>query len=146
MKEKLPKIYLVLKILGIILCLAGLALLITSFCVDDSFSEMEKSVGFMFGGMVGLMIGIIMMSIGFTPNMQKLMIKTQKHIINENREDLKDIANTQADVSKGAVKTVAGAVKEGMTEEVVEEKMFCKHCGKEIDKDSKFCQYCGKEQ
>ncbi len=110
--------------------------------MDDSFSEMEKSVGFMFGGMVGLMIGIIMMSIGFTPNMQKLMIKTQKHIINDNREDLKDIANTQADVSKDAVKTVASAVKDGLEDE----KMFCKHCGKEIDKDSKFCQYCGKEQ
>ena len=22
--------------------------------------------------------------------------------------------------------------------------MFCKHCGKQIDKDSKFCEFCGR--
>ena len=141
-QNKPPKIFLALKIVAGILVVLGIVLFIMSFTIGDSFEAEASSIGLRFGGIVCFIFGLFFMFIGFTPNIQKTMIKTQKHILNENKEDLKDIADTSADVSKDAVKTVAGAVKDGLTEE----KMFCKHCGKEIDKDSKFCQYCGKEQ
>lgn len=141
-QNKPPKIFLALKIVAGILIVLGIVLFIMSFTIGDSFEAKASSMGLRFGGIVCFIFGLFFMFIGFTPNIQKTMIKTQKHILNENKEDLKDIADTSADVSKDAVKTVAGAVKDGLTEE----KMFCKHCGKEIDKDSKFCQYCGKEQ
>ena len=42
-----------------------------------------------------------------------------------------------------AAKTVARAVKEGITEE--KEEIFCKFCGNRIDADSDFCKFCGKK-
>ena len=141
-KSKPPKIFLAIKIVAGTLIVLSIVLFILSFTMSDSFETEASSMGLRFGGITCLIFGMFFMFIGFTPSIQKTMIKTQKHILNENKEDLKDIVDTQADVSKDAVKTVAGAVKDGLEED----KMFCKHCGKEIDKDSKFCQYCGKEQ
>lgn len=140
-KSKPPKLFLAIKIVAGILIALGIVLFILSFTMIGSF-DAEVSSMLRFGGITCFIFGMFFMFIGFTPSIQKTMIKTQKHILNENKEDLKDIADTQAEVSKDAVKTVANAVKDGLEEE----KMFCKHCGKEIDKDSKFCQHCGKEQ
>ena len=141
-KSKPPKLFLAIKIVAGILIALGIVLFILSFTMIGSFETEVSSMGLRFGGITCFIFGMFFMFIGFTPSIQKTMIKTQKHILNENKEDLKDIADTQAEVSKDAVKTVANAVKVGLEEE----KMFCKHCGKEIDKDSKFCQHCGKEQ
>ena len=131
-KSKLPIFYHVLKALGVILIIVGI--------VVGAVSGWNFDLIIVY--MLCFFFGMVCLIIGFTPEMSKMAIKTQRHTLEETKEHLKDIANTQADVSKGAVKTVAGAVKDGLEEE----KMFCKHCGKEIDKDSKFCQYCGKEQ
>lgn len=138
-KTKLPKIFIVLRIIAGLLIAVGIVLFILSFTLQV---DAGASMGIRFGGMTCFIFGFVIMFWGLAPSIQKTMIKTQKHIVSENKEDLKDIANVSADISKDAVKTTAGAVKEGLTME----KMFCKHCGKEIDKDSKYCQYCGKEQ
>ena len=36
----------------------------------------------------------------------------------------------------------ARAIKEGF----IEDSIFCKYCGSNIDCDSKFCKHCGKKQ
>jgi len=68
--------------------------------------------------------------------------RAQNNIINNNEDILKETANKTANINKDAVKTMAHAIKEGFTEDVI----YCKHCGALIDSDSKFCKSCGKEQ
>lgn len=86
---------------------------------------------------------IIMM---FNPRLRgKMMsqqIKAGKYAIDESRDDLKNISDNIAYATKDGIKTTAGAIKEGFTQN----KVFCKYCGNEIDADSKFCKKCGKEQ
>ena len=71
-------------------------------------------------------------------------VKIKKDVIDKNEGDLKDIAQKSADIEKGAIKTKARAIREGLLKD--DETVFCKHCGKEIAADSKFCKHCGKEQ
>ena len=71
-------------------------------------------------------------------------VKIKKDVIEKNEGDLKEIAQKSADIEKGAIKTKARAVREGLLKD--DEAIFCKHCGKEIPADSKFCKYCGEKQ
>ena len=75
-------------------------------------------------------------------NLEGASIKAHKNVVSEHEEDLKDIADTTARASKGAVETTARAIKKGFAEE---EKVYCKYCGSLIDSDSKFCKSCGKK-
>lgn len=70
-------------------------------------------------------------------------VNSKNNIINQNKELLKEMANTQAEINKDAIKTTANAIKEGLNNEST---MYCKHCGSVIDADSKYCKVCGKEQ
>ena len=74
-------------------------------------------------------------------NLGSTSIKARKRIIEENKEDLKDVKDMEMEINRDAIKETAKAVKEGFTES---ETIYCKHCGKEIDTDSTFCKYCGK--
>ena len=76
--------------------------------------------------------------IGFRPEMAKLSTKTAKYIQEENKEDLKEIVTTTAEIHSEAVTVTTKAIKEGL-----KDTMYCKHCGKEVDIDSKFCKHCG---
>ena len=58
----------------------------------------------------------------------------------EHKDDIKSISDNVAEATKGATKTTARAIKEGLKDFV-----YCKHCGAEIDTDSKFCKACGKK-
>lgn len=69
-------------------------------------------------------------------------INTAKNILDKNEDTLKDVVTRGANISKDGIEIVTGALKKGLTGE----KVFCKHCGKQIDSDSKFCKSCGKEQ
>lgn len=70
-------------------------------------------------------------------------VNSKNNIINQNKELLKEMANTQAEINKDAIKITANAIKEGLNNEAT---MYCKHCGSVIDADSKYCKVCGKEQ
>ena len=74
-------------------------------------------------------------------NLSGASINSKKRIIEENEDTLKDIKDTEARINKDAVRETAGAVKEGFFGSTV----YCKHCGKQIDKDSKYCKHCGGE-
>ena len=89
---------------------------------------------------IGFFIGFTFLMLGFRPEISKMATKSVKYIQQENKEVLKDIASTNAEINSDAVTTTARAIKEGLKNTI-----FCKHCGKEIDADSKFCRYCGKE-
>mgnify|MGYP001851781291 FL=1 len=151
-KVKKPKMYLILKIVAIILLLGSLTMIILSFTLGD---EMDSNFGLRMGGFLCLPICIFLMFIAFLPNIQRAMIKTNKYVIDKNKEDLKDISQQSGEISALGAKEVAKSVSKGVMEEVQpdnnladknEKQIFCKHCGQKIDADSKFCSHCGKEQ
>ena len=88
----------------------------------------------------GLFLGVSCLVMGFKPEITKHTIKTTKYIQEENKEELKEMLLTTAEIHSEAVTTTAKAVKAGMSDT-----MYCKHCGQKIDSNSKFCKYCGKE-
>ena len=75
-------------------------------------------------------------------NLEGAAISAHKGVVTAHEDDLKDIADTTARASKGAVETTARAIKKGLAEDNT---IFCKHCGASIDADLKFCKSCGKE-
>lgn len=140
-KSKLPKAFIILRVIAFIVVAVGIALLITSFVINEG--DMFDNAGIRFGGVAGIMIGAVLTFVSFTPSIQKLQIKTNRYIMDQNEEDLKYISSKSGDISSSAVEKVAKAAKEGFHNDA---KIFCKHCGKEIDADSKFCSACGKKQ
>lgn len=52
------------------------------------------------------------------------------------------MADKNVDISKDAVTKTARAIKSSLIDEFV----YCKRCGAEIDDDSNFCKRCGKQQ
>ena len=135
-----PKHFLIFKLIGFVslmVALAGLVLLIVGFGDFEHnwflFGMLMLPIGF-FGAALGLVNG-------FMPEISRATARSASYIQKQNKDALKEIANTSAEINKEAVATIASAVSEGLGE-----KMFCKHCGKRIDADSKFCSFCGKEQ
>ena len=72
----------------------------------------------------------------------QVFVKRKRRIMEKSKQDLKEIADINAEVSQDAVTKTTKAVKRGLSEE----KAFCKKCGAEIDADSKFCKKCGQKQ
>ena len=131
-------IFRIIGIMGIAAGILGVILAITGF------GDFESN-NFMIGGFLatfGFFIGISCTVIGFLPEMSKMTVQTQKYIQNENKEDLKEIADTAAEIHAEAVTTIAHAAAEGFSQNTV----FCKECGEKIDSDSKFCRHCGTKQ
>ena len=71
-------------------------------------------------------------------------IKVTKYMLDESKDDIRDISTNMADATKDGIETTVRAIKKGIVDD--EEDIYCKHCGSRIDKDSKFCKSCGKEQ
>jgi hypothetical protein len=141
MDNKKPKHFFIFKILGILGILLGILGVILTI---TGFNDFESN-RFMIGTMLtpfALFIGISCTIIGFRPEIEKNNIQTTRYIQEENKEELKDIANNSADIMENAVSQTASAVKNGLKENT----LFCKYCGEKIDADSKFCKHCGKEQ
>ena len=133
-----PLHFLILKIVGFLL----LAVAITGFgFVVTGFGDFSSS-NFMIGGFMvtaGLFGTALRLFVGFSPELAKMHTKSARYIQNENKDDLKEIAATSAEIASDAVSITARAVQNGLRNTI-----FCKHCGKEIDADSKFCSHCGK--
>lgn len=141
MENKKPRHYLILKIVGFVfvaVAIAGIVLTITGF------GDFENN-NFMIGGFMtcfGLFAGITCLMFGFSPEMSRLATKSAKYIQQQNKDDLTDISNTNAEIASGAVVKTAKAIKEGLKEE----NKFCTHCGESIPNDAKFCSKCGEKQ
>lgn len=70
-----------------------------------------------------------------------IAMNTKKKIITENEDVLKDIAKSEADISKEKIESAARAIKDGLSQKTI----YCKYCGALIDEDSSFCKHCGKQ-
>lgn len=139
MKPQKPKHILLFKVIGVVgiaLAVYGIVLAVTGF------GDFESN-RFMIGGFLttfGLFVGGTGLAIGLRPTIAKISVQTMRYIQEENKEELTALADTTADITKGAVaKTVKAA------SEALDHKIFCKHCGSRIDADSKFCSQCGKK-
>ena len=141
-KQKLPKIFIVLRILSLIMLIAGIVLIVLSMTV---FKVGEaSSMGVRFGGITLIIFSFVAAFIGFSTSIAKAQIKAQKYVVTQTKEDLKDVAEIHGEIIEPVSEKAARGAKKGFAQE--EEKKFCKMCGLEIDKDAKFCEHCGAKQ
>ena len=146
-KIKEPKIYLILRILGLTLLVIGIGMIVAGIIVGQNIDPFESSldVALIFPGAFIVMGGISCTVIGFEPKMAMMSARKARYIQEMTKGDLKAVADTNAEISSEAVSKTAKAIKDGLNDKV-EDTMFCKHCGGVIDWDSTFCKHCGKEQ
>ena len=127
-----PKHYLILKILAGVFAVVAIVGVVLS---AQGFGDFETN-NVMIGGFMasfGLFATFVCAGVGFRPELTKLSVKSAKYIQQQNKEDLADIATTTAEIAKEAVTVTVEAVKEGL-----DDSMYCKHCGKTIDRNSRF--------
>ena len=142
MSEK-PKIYTILKVLGGIGLFLGILLIILGtavFPITNNGCVVAPSPALFAPGMILLGVSVFVVFAGFIPNIQKGLIKTTRYVQQENKVDLKAIADDAVDITGEAIKQTSKNIKEGL-----EGKIYCKHCGENIDEDSIFCSKCGKQ-
>lgn len=72
----------------------------------------------------------------------EVSINSRKKILNEHKDELKEMRDIEAEINKDAIKETSKAIKEGFTSS---SSLYCKYCGKDIDEDSVFCKSCGKK-
>ena len=123
-------IFLIAAVVGIILLITGIG----------DFDKPNFFIG-MFLLPIGLFLGSIFAIIGFKPEITRHSLKVAKRLQEENKDLLKDLATTTAEIHSNSIKLTAKSFNEALNESIC-----CKHCGKQIDANSKFCNFCGKEQ
>ena len=162
-KTQMPKHLKIMMIVSPITIVIGIVFIIIAISTDLGI--------FVVPAMLFLALGSFCGFLALMPLMQKHAIKTKKYIqesnrddltdimstglgigidatstaINENEDDLRNIADKSAGIMAGPMETMAGSISRGIKEGAKDTK-FCKHCGSEIDRDSKFCSECGGQQ
>lgn len=96
-----------------------------------------------FIAVVFILVIISIISPKFRGKLMSKQIKATKYMIDDSKEDIKDISDSMSNATKDGIETTMRAIKKGFTED---DKIYCKFCGSKIDSDSKFCKSCGKEQ
>lgn len=174
-KAKLPKIFLILRFVALGLFVVGVTLIVLACTVlsTEEWHGTEPSFGCLIPGVLCVFFAIPCTFIGLMPSINKVAIKTSKYIqesnkedltdlmstgmgiginatsqaINENKDDIRNIADKGADIMSGPVETLSRSAGRGFREGyATADTMFCKHCGATIDRDSKFCSECGGQQ
>ncbi|MCI9280992.1 MAG: hypothetical protein HFI49_01860 [Bacilli bacterium] len=79
----------------------------------------------------------------FRGKMMSRQIKAAKYMMDESKDDIRNISTNMADATKDGIEITTRAIKDGL---IKDERVYCKHCGSLINKDSKFCKNCGGEQ
>jgi hypothetical protein len=127
--------------LGILLCLIGGILLavglIDFFSAFAGFGGPPRLFGCAFVGMILLGIGASLLKFGF-------MGAAARYEAGEIAPVATDTLNAVAEDADEGIKTVAHAIREGLTGEPEEgEAVRCPACGEENDNDASFCKSCG---
>ena len=139
-KNHKPKHFLIFKILGCVFAVVAVIGFVLAF---TGFGNFENN-NFMIGGFMstfGLFLAVSFLVTGFKPEITKMNTKSTQYIQQQNKDDLANIASTQADIASDAITKTTKAIRKG-----IKDTKYCKHCGTEIDADSKFCNSCGGEQ
>lgn len=141
-KKRPPKFYLGLKITGFLMLAIGITLFVLGIIIRQPFGSFtEPTFALLIPGLVIVTFSIPAIAISFSPEIEKIRIEKNRYIQEETKEDLTAIADNTADITTGAIKRTARAVREGL-----KNTKYCKHCGEEIDVDSVFCNKCGNKQ
>lgn len=121
----------ILKVIGIILLIAGVCCAVTGF-VDMGLSIRRMEMPSLF---FLLMIGFPCIAIGASLTLMGFRREMATYIKNESTPVFNEM-NTEI---KPGISAIAGAVKEGFTASVV-----CPECGETNTAGSNFCRKCGK--
>ena len=141
-KNRPPKFYLGLKITGFLMLVIGITLFVLGIIIKQPFGSFTTpTFALLVPGLVLVTFSISTIAVSFSPEIEKIKIEKNRYIQEETKEDLTAMANNTADITGGAIKRTARAVKEGL-----KNTKYCKHCGEEIDADSVFCNKCGNKQ
>lgn len=74
-------------------------------------------------------------------NVADASMNANKRLMDDNYDDLEDMASMNANINKDAIYIKSKAIKDGLSSFMI----YCKYCGNKIDSDSKYCNYCGKK-
>lgn len=142
-KNEKPAHFKVLKILGFGALILGIILIILSVTVfgDPFMGTVTPNFALLAPGMFLIVGSFALILWGFAPEIAKIQTKGARYIQQENKEDFTNIADTTADIARGAVTKTVRAVKEGLRDY-----KYCHRCGKEIDADAAYCKHCGAKQ
>jgi hypothetical protein len=129
----------VLRRIGPLLFIAGLLLTITAFISVVTSNGFPRYHWLAFVGMPLMFVGGAMSLFGF-------MGALARYQANEAAPVQRDSLNYTADQTRGGIKTIAGAIAEGVREGVGRvTRITCTRCGGSNDGDARFCKTCGTE-
>lgn len=153
--------FLVLKIIGCV----GIAIAVTGIIIYICNLAGEFSTGLFITGLLMMILGILSgvpcLFFGFLPRLLAARISAMQQLQQQNINVFKELSAAAAQAAANAQAAAQAAEapameirEESVAQESSEEqaqttantKMYCKHCGVQIDSDSKFCKSCGKEQ
>ncbi len=158
-KTQKPKIFLILRIIAIVLLITGIVLLVKSFNHDvpamgeSGWFEAESTqAGFRFGGITCIFISLPVFCWSFIPDIRKMSIRTAKYLQQETKDDIKDILDTNMDITRDARQETVDMLADGIsktrgnnteTTTATKKTKYCSNCGGKISATSKFCEHCG---
>jgi len=151
MKDKTTR-FLVLKIIGcvgILIAIAGIIMFIINL-------GGEFNAGLFIAGLLMMVLGILSgvpcLFFGFLPRLLAARVATMQQLQQQNIHIIKELSQAAAEASANmqaaanAPSSIASTPREEPAPvDTAMDKMYCKHCGAQIDSDSKFCKACGKE-
>ena len=88
-------------------------------------------------------VAMPLMFVGGVCSMYGFMGALFRYQLNEGMPVATDSMNYAAGETRGAMKTVAGAITEGVREGMQDGRIVCAKCGASNERDSKFCKACG---
>lgn len=140
--------FLALKIIGsvaIAIEIAGIIMLIVNLFGDSSTGLLVASLIMI---AFGILCGVPCLFIGFWPQFLALKNVAMQQIQDHDMYMMNELSAASAQASASTSSSSNDYNKkttQKTSSENIGKKIYCKHCGAEIDDDSKFCAVCSKE-